>query len=239
MEYCFVYLSLVIISLGGICRSQIIKAPNNQIVSSNGLATFNCSMSCSQLLPVTWYLTLPTNARTAAVSPFTSLSQVKNIYGIEVTRGTVNECSQGGYYVEQLFVKAQQQLNLMPVQCSTVCLSGDCSCDSTQVYFSKLAVLNVLEANSGPTSVPSSTKAIMTTTTAAKVSITATTVLCPTPSLQVPAASASGLTSYVTITVTATTTVAQPSMDPTASPLLSADILSHTPSASSTASYLA
>ena len=100
-------------------------------------------MSCEQQLPVTWYLTLPTNSRTVAVSPFTSLSQIKNIYGIEVARGTANECSQGGYLVEQLFVKAQQQLNLMPVQCSTVCFGNDCSCDTTQVYFSKLSVLYI------------------------------------------------------------------------------------------------
>ena len=127
-----------------VCRSQIQKAPNNQMVSNNAVAVFNCSMTCSQQLPVTWYMTLPTNGRTVAVSPYTSLSQVKSIYGIEVTRGTVNECPQGGYMVEQLFVKATQQLNLMPVQCSTVCISGDCSCDTTQVYFSKLAILNVL-----------------------------------------------------------------------------------------------
>ena len=120
------------------------KPPNSQTVSSNDTGVFNCSMPCSQQLPVTWYMTLPTNGRTVPVSPYTSLTQVKNIYGIEVSRGTVNECPQGGYLVEQLFVKVKQQFHLMPVQCSTVCISGDCSCDTTQVYFSKLAILNVL-----------------------------------------------------------------------------------------------
>ena len=107
------------------------------------MAVFNCSMPCSQQLPVTWYMTLPTNGRTVPVSPYTSLTQVKNIYGIEVSRGTVNECPQGGYLVEQLFVKVKQQFHLMPVQCSTVCISGDCSCGTTQVYFSKLSMLYV------------------------------------------------------------------------------------------------
>eukprot|EP00731_Ephydatia_muelleri_P011598 Em0006g492a len=106
-------------------------------------------------LPVTWYLTLPTNSRTVVVSPYTSFSQVKNIYGIEVARGTVNECSQGGYIVEQLFVKAKQQLNLMPVQCSSVCLGNDCLCgDSSQVHFSKLGVLSV-DFGGSTTAVPS------------------------------------------------------------------------------------
>ena len=127
-----------------VCISQIVKGPSNQIVSPDDTAVFNCSLSCAQQLPVTWYLTLPTNSRTVVVSPYTSISQVKNIYGIEVARGTVNECSQGGYIVEQLFVKAKQQLNLMPVQCSSVCFGNDCLCgDSSQVHFSKLGVLSV------------------------------------------------------------------------------------------------
>ena len=127
-----------------VCSAQIVRASNSQTVQSNEMGVFNCSMTCSeQRLPVTWYMILPTNGRTVAVSPYTSLSQVKSIYGIEVARGTVNECPQGGYMVEQLFVKATQQLNLMPVQCSTVCVSGDCSCDTTQVYFSKLSILYI------------------------------------------------------------------------------------------------
>ena len=127
--------------------TQIIIPPNDQAVAIDETAVFNCSMSCSQRLPVTWYVRLPSSGRSVAVSPYTSLSQVKSIYGIEIARGTVNECPQGGYMVEQLFVKATQQLNLMPVQCSTVCFSGDCSCDTTQVYLSKFGILTVQGQN--------------------------------------------------------------------------------------------
>ena len=126
-----------------VCSAQIVQASNSQIVQSNEMVVFNCSMTCSEQLPVTWYMTLPTNGRTVAVSPYTSLSQIQSIFGIEVARGKVNECPQGGYMVEQLFVKATQQLNLMAVQCSTVCVSGNCSCVTTQVHFSKLSILYI------------------------------------------------------------------------------------------------
>ena len=141
------YVSLISICAAmrnAVSNSQIVKAPSSQTVAPDDTVVFNCSMSCSQQLPVTWYITVPTSGRTVAVSQYTSLVQVKSIYGIEVTRGTVNECPQGGYIVEQLFVKATQQLNLMPVQCSTVCFGEDCSCsDKSQVYFSKLGVLSI------------------------------------------------------------------------------------------------
>ncbi|KAL5500448.1 hypothetical protein EMCRGX_G012010 [Ephydatia muelleri] len=171
--------SLIIVAVAFLCRvfvciSQIVKGPSNRIVSPDDTAVFNCSLSCAQQLSVIWYLTLPTNSRTVTVSPYTSLSQVKNIYGIEVARGTVNECSQGGYIVEQLFVKAKQQLNLMPVQCSSVCFEDDCTCGdhSMQVQFSKLGVLRVASPSIAESALCSSV---------AYITITVTVTSGPTP----------------------------------------------------------
>ena len=122
-------------------QAQIVKGPTTQTVISGETAIFNCSMDCNNQSPVTWYFTLPTNSRTGFVSSFTNLAIIKTIYGIEVSRRTLNECPQGGYIVEQFFVTSSRQLNLMPVQCSTVSDSG-CG-PKMYVYFSITALLNV------------------------------------------------------------------------------------------------
>ena len=124
----------------GAVGAQIVIGPASQVIASGGTAVFNCSLACSSsLTPVTWYMTFPSNGRTLAVSPYT---QVRTIYDIDMTRSTMDLCSQGGYRVEQLVIsRAGVDLNLMPVQCSTLCFDGDCACNSVQVFFSKFAVL--------------------------------------------------------------------------------------------------
>ena len=104
---------------------------------------FNCSLACSSSpTPVTWYMTFPSNGRTLPVSQYTQMSQVKSIYGIDVARASFDGCAQGGYRVEQLAISnAGMDLNLLPVQCSTLCFDGNCACQSVQVFFSKFAVL--------------------------------------------------------------------------------------------------
>ena len=107
-----------------------------------GTAVFNCSLACtSSPTPVTWYMTFPSNGRTLAVSQYT---QVKLINDVDVSRASIDGCSQGGYRVEQLIItRPSAALNLMPVQCSTLCFEGDCACSTVQVFFSKFAVLQI------------------------------------------------------------------------------------------------
>ena len=122
-------------------QAQIIRGPANQAAFIGDTAIFNCSMDCSNQAPVSWYFTLPSNLKAGIVSPFTQPNQIKSIYGMEVSRRTVNECPQGGYIVEQFLVTASRQLNLMPVQCSTLS-DGGCG-KKIQVYFSITALLKV------------------------------------------------------------------------------------------------
>ncbi|KAL5500446.1 hypothetical protein EMCRGX_G012008 [Ephydatia muelleri] len=151
---CLITSGIILICSGAV-GAQIVMGPASQVIASGGTAVFNCSLACSSsLTPVTWYMTFPSNGRTLAVSPYT---QVRTIYDIDVTRSTMDLCSQGGYRVEQLVIsRAGVDLNLMPVQCSTLCFDGDCACNSVQVFFSKFAVLLInvppatsLAANNG------------------------------------------------------------------------------------------
>ena len=124
--------------------AQIAQQPRSQSVLAGATAVFNCSLPCSgNPIPVTWYLTMPDTGRSIAISQYTSFSQVKAIYGIELSRSSVDECSVGGYRVEQLAVnRPSRQLNLMPVQCAALCFDS-CPCSSVHVYFSKYALLLV------------------------------------------------------------------------------------------------
>ena len=123
--------------------AQIVVGPASQVIPSGGTAVFNCSLACSSSpTPVTWYMTFPSNGRTLPVSQYTQISQIKSIYGIDVARASFDGCAQGGYRVEQLAISnAGMDLNLLPVQCSTLCFDGNCACQSVQVFFSKFAVL--------------------------------------------------------------------------------------------------
>ena len=128
-------------------HAQILSGPTNQEVLSGEVAMFNCTLACGNHYPVTWYVTLPATMKTVLITPNTQLNQIKSIYGMEVSRGSTNECrsQSGGYRVEQIYVKALKQFHLMPVQCSTVCIAigGDCGCGAAQLYFSKVALLSV------------------------------------------------------------------------------------------------
>ena len=128
-------------------HAQIISGPTNQEVLSGQVARFNCTLACGNQYLVTWYVTLPATMKTVLITPYTQLNQIKSIYGMEVSRGSTNECrsQSGGYLVEQIYVKALKQFHLMPVQCSTVCIAvgGDCGCGAAQLYFSKVALLSV------------------------------------------------------------------------------------------------
>ena len=56
----------------------------------------------------------------------------------------MDECSRGGYHVEQvLVVNATVDFNTMPVQCSLLCFEGQCGCSAAQVQFSKSGLLKV------------------------------------------------------------------------------------------------
>ncbi|KAL5482227.1 hypothetical protein EMCRGX_G022524 [Ephydatia muelleri] len=131
------------------CRgaaAQIAKHPSTQTVPAGETAVFNCSLSCyGGPTPVTWYITTPDTGRNIAISQYTSLSQIKSIHGLDLARGSVDECSVGGYRVEQLVMnRASRQLHMAPVQCATLCFDT-CPCSGAQVYFSKHAVLLVSE----------------------------------------------------------------------------------------------
>ncbi|KAL5494383.1 hypothetical protein EMCRGX_G015707 [Ephydatia muelleri] len=146
---CTLFLVLEVVDI----QAQIIRGPANQAAFIGDTAIFNCSMDCSNQAPVSWYFTLPSNLKAGIVSPFTQPNQIKSIYGMEVSRRTVNECPQGGYIVEQFLVTASRQLNLMPVQCSTLS-DGGCG-KKIQVYFSITALLKVADIVPTITSTPS------------------------------------------------------------------------------------
>ena len=122
-------------------QAQIIRGPASQAAFVGDTAIFNCTMGCGNQSPVTWYFTLPTSLKVGFVSPFANLNQIKSIYGIDVSRRTVNECAQGGHVVEQFLVTASRQLNMMPLQCFTPS-DGGCG-TKMQVNFSITALLNV------------------------------------------------------------------------------------------------
>ncbi|KAL5500443.1 hypothetical protein EMCRGX_G012005 [Ephydatia muelleri] len=178
---CLITSGIILICSGAV-GAQIVIGPASQVIASGGTAVFNCSLACSSsLTPVTWYMTFPSNGRTLAVSPYT---QVRTIYDIDMTRSTMDLCSQGGYRVEQLVIsRAGVDLNLMPVQCSTLCFDGDCACNSVQVFFSKFAVLLInvpsatsLAANNGGAIAPSSATSCLTQATTTQDSFTTTVV---------------------------------------------------------------
>lgn len=124
--------------------AQIAKHPSTQTVVAGESAVFNCSLPCSGgPTPVMWFMSTPNTGRSITISQYTPLSQVKSIYGLDLARGSVDECAVGGYRVEQLVLnRVSRQLHMTPVQCATLCFDA-CPCSDAQVYFSKFAVLLV------------------------------------------------------------------------------------------------
>ena len=126
--------------------AQILKGPSDAIVSVGGSVVFNCSVTCSAqgAIPVAWYMTLPVLKRNVAVSPYTSLSQMKSFYGLDLKRSVVNSCGNNGSYTAQLSIQnVTSDLNMMPVQCGALLVQSDCGCPDPQLYFSKLSILTV------------------------------------------------------------------------------------------------
>ena len=107
--------------------------------------TFNCSISCNSLgaVPVSWYMTLPALKRNIAISPYTSLSQIKSFYGLDMRRAVVDECPNGVRTVQLSLLNVTSDLNMMPVQCGALLVQRDCACTDPQLYYSKFSILNV------------------------------------------------------------------------------------------------
>ena len=127
--------------------SLIVGGPNTQSMLSGDEAVFNCSLRCSQVsMVLTWYLVLPLTLRKVSISPYTSPSQLKSMYGLTVSRNVIDECPIGGYHVEQLLISnITKDLDLMPIQCAVLCLGDGCGCGTTsQLLFSTMAVARVM-----------------------------------------------------------------------------------------------
>ena len=108
--------------------------------------TFNCSISCNSLgaVPVSWYMTLPALKRNIAISQYTSLSQIKSFYGLDMRRAVVDECPNGARTVQLSLLNVTSDLNMMPVQCGALLVQRDCACTDPQLYYSKFSILNVV-----------------------------------------------------------------------------------------------
>ena len=125
--------------------AQFLKGPNEVTVSAGGTVVLNCTVTCSAqgAIPVTWYMTLPTSKRNVAISPYTSLSQIKSFYGLETERSTFNGCPDGAYVAQLSLLNVTSDLNMMPVQCGALLVQSDCGCPDPQLYFSKFSILTV------------------------------------------------------------------------------------------------
>ena len=126
-------------------NAQIIKGPNDVTVSVGGTVVFNCSVTCSAqgAIPVSWYMTLPVANRNVAISSYTSLSQMKSFYGLDLKRSYSNSCPGGLYTVQLSLMNVTTGLNMMPVQCEALIVQSNCGCPDPQLYFSKFGTLTV------------------------------------------------------------------------------------------------
>ena len=126
-------------------NAQILRGPGDMTVSSGDAVTFNCTVSCSSLgaVPVSWYLTLPAFKRNVAISPYTSLTQMKSFYGLDLKRSVIDDCPSGARTVQLTITNVTSDLNTMPVQCGALLVQSDCFCADPQLYYSKFSILNV------------------------------------------------------------------------------------------------
>ncbi|KAL5494160.1 hypothetical protein EMCRGX_G015438 [Ephydatia muelleri] len=129
-----------------LAASQIVTGPATQSIHSGDEAVFNCSLRCTEgSTVVTWYLMLPLMLRKISISPYTSPSQVKSMYGLDLSRNTIDDCSSGGYHIEQLLLSnITKDFDLMPIQCAVLCIGNGCGCTNAQVLFSTVAVVKLL-----------------------------------------------------------------------------------------------
>ncbi|KAL5494096.1 hypothetical protein EMCRGX_G015369 [Ephydatia muelleri] len=138
--------TLLLVALCAYSRNaQIIKGPNEVTVPAGGTAVLNCSVTCSAqgAIPVSWYMTLPTSKKNVAISPYTSLSQMKSFYGLDIKRSIFNDCPNGTYVAQLSLLNVTSDLNMMPVQCGALLVQSDCGCPDPQLFFSKFSILTV------------------------------------------------------------------------------------------------
>ena len=126
-------------------RAQILKGPSDTTAVAGETVVFNCTVSCSSLgaVPVSWYMTLPVLKRNIAISPYTSLAQMKSFYGLELKRSVMDDCPNGARTVQLSVLNVTSDLNMMPLQCGALLVQSDCSCSEPQLYYSKFSILNV------------------------------------------------------------------------------------------------
>lgn len=131
--------------------SQIVTGPTIQTASVGEAAVFNCTLRCSEEVPtLTWYLVLPATLRKVSISPYTSLSQVKAVFGLDLSRNVIDECSSGGYRVEQLrLFNLTKNFDLMPIQCGLLCFSNVFGCKDAQILFSPTGVVKIAVPKGG------------------------------------------------------------------------------------------
>ena len=126
-------------------NAQILKGPGDITVSVGDAVTFNCSVSCSSsgAVPVSWYLTLPAFKRNVAISPYTSLTQMKSFYRLDLKRSAIDDWPSGARTVQLSITNVAAELNAMPVQCGALLVQSDCSCSDPQLYYSKFSILKM------------------------------------------------------------------------------------------------
>ena len=110
------------------------------------VAVFNCSLQCTnETITLTWYVVVPVTLRKVSIFPYTSLSQVKSVFGLDVSRNIINDCPKGGYHVEQLLVSnVTKDFDLMPVQCGLLCFPNTFGCKVAQILFSPVGVVKIV-----------------------------------------------------------------------------------------------
>ena len=96
-------------------------------------------------MTITWYVVMPATLQKVSIFPYTSLNQVKSVYGLDVSRNIIDECSKGGYRVEQLLMSnVTKAFDLMPVQCGLLCFPGSFGCTVAQILFSPVGVVKIV-----------------------------------------------------------------------------------------------
>ena len=66
------------------------------------------------------------------------------MYGLDVSRNIIDECSKGGYHVEQLLVSnVTKDFDLMPIQCGLLCYPNTFGCKVAQILFSPIGIVKI------------------------------------------------------------------------------------------------
>ena len=127
-------------------EAHIVEGPSDTTVQGGEMAVFNCSVTCGAQ-GASWYMTLPSMRKSIAISQYTTLSQMKRFYGLDVRKPAAEDCSNGTRRLQLLIANVTSELHRMPVQCGVIVYGGqsECACSNPQpqLQYSKLAILNV------------------------------------------------------------------------------------------------